>query len=656
MTSTNQGIKCRELLGRLKNHGIQASRRTRVADTRDGPDALLVAEDGRTWLTVVWEGLSTQPNLGLEPNGEAATTLDEVTRHILEWRHHHQTGKTGTTPDIVILAPSLPPDEFPGHSWMVDGESVRLLSGRVLRKSDWLARALLSMPTPSLPQTAIDHWRASAVPEVRINLPRPRANRVREDEPDIALRLLDYKQERCARLDIEPAPAAMRTLANNLGLRIITGVAGCGKTLLLVHRARLLATHFPSARVLIVSHNRPLIRDVRHRVESSSCHGQINCLTFYQWLAGVMPSPGNLLKPHQIHQWIAAQRSGMDCASLKKFSNEWLAQEFDWMFAHDQAGESYLSAARKGRGTPLTTTQRREMLTLAQHYRAFLRSKQTSDWSEWPLLALEQNPPSLLQPQFDHLLIDEAQFFAPVWLRLLLLGLKPGGHLFLCADPTQGFLRRRLSWQELGLDVRQRSHRLDRPYRSTRAILEFARSFYQRRQPQDDEPLNLPSPEWIESIEPGTPPIVQPAGSHQDQITRLIREIRTLQERRIPLDDILIVAAGRDQFEKHIVNQLNAKLGPGTATLLKDDPPPHASIGVVHLMAATGLERPIVFLVGIDDLAADESNPLLTPEERLSKSFDHTRLIYVGLTRAMEKLVIYSSHPHLRTALGLAPD
>ena len=66
---------------------------------------------------------------------------------------------------------------------------------------------------------------------------------------------------------------------------------------------------------------------------------------------------------------------------------------------------------------------------------------------------------------------DEAQFFAPVWLELLRRALKRGGHFFLCADPTQGFLRRRLSWSDMGLEMRNRSRRLERPYRSTRAIL-----------------------------------------------------------------------------------------------------------------------------------------------------------------------------------------
>lgn len=116
--------------------------------------------------------------------------------------------------------------------------------------------------------------------------------------------------------------------------------------------------------------------------------------------------------------------------------------------------------------------------------------------------------------------------------------------LFLCADPTQGFLKRRLSWSAVGLDVRSHSHRLEKPYRSTRAILEFARDFYRSRLSEDDEPLNLPAPEWLETLEPGTPPIVQPGGAGQDQLRRLTADLKELQKAEVPPGHILHPCGG----------------------------------------------------------------------------------------------------------------
>ena len=42
------------------------------------------------------------------------------------------------------------------------------------------------------------------------------------------------------------------------------------------------------------------------------------------------------------------------------------------------------------------------------------------------------------------------------------------------------------------------------------------------------------------------------------------------------------------------------------------------------------------------DLFATEEDPRLSPEEKREKVRDHTRLIYVALTRAMERLIIFT--------------
>lgn len=648
--STTAIIKCRELLGRLKTHGIQASRPT-LGAADDGPSALLVADDGRAWLAAIWGGASVQPQLLADDASGTQPSLDQVLWQLIQWRNAHRPDDHAPVPELLILAPALDPNELPLQQWQVAGEALPVLARTACGKAEPLAKAILSLVGPVLPKETIDLWRALAVPEVRIDRPLRRKAVVRAAIAPVAPLLLDYNQERCARLDLE-TPADLQTLADDLSVRVVTGVAGCGKTLVLVHRAALLTAHFPSARVLIVSHNKPLIADLQRRVKRFKAGDRVHCRTFYSWLTNAAPGHRDILKPHEVKRWMSRDRQAHDCATLNRYSNEWLVEEMGWMFDHQHVGDSYLEVERKGRGIPLTKPQRRDMLAIARRYRDHLRATDSSDWSELPLHLAEQNLPAFQQPAFDHILIDEAQFFAPVWLRLLLGVLKPGGHVFLCADPTQGFLRRRTSWAEVGLAVRNRSHRLEKPYRSTRAILQFARDFYQRRLPNDEEPLNLPAPEWMQTLEPGEAPIVQPGGARQEQVTRLIRELEALQKGGVHLSEVLILAAGRDHLEKMIVDQIRARLGPDSAFLVKDSDAPDHAAGVAHLMAATGLERPIVFLLGLDDLAAEENNPTLDTDEQAEKRLEHTRLIYVGLTRAMEKLVVYSSHAALKEALG----
>jgi superfamily I DNA/RNA helicase len=66
------------------------------------------------------------------------------------------------------------------------------------------------------------------------------------------------------------------------------------------------------------------------------------------------------------------------------------------------------------------------------------------DWGDVPRQMwrfLENNAVAL--PRYDVILVDEAQFFAPLWFEIIKRVLRPEtGHLFLVADSSQGFLKR----------------------------------------------------------------------------------------------------------------------------------------------------------------------------------------------------------------------
>ncbi|MDF1811546.1 MAG: DUF2075 domain-containing protein [Verrucomicrobiales bacterium] len=641
MSSETLTIKCRSRIGKLGVHGIKASRPTGSVGKNGEPDAFLVTNDGKGWLVKIWQGDTLHPQLFDDAN--TALTLENTLLKCEAWREDERL-KLGSesTPNWLILAPALKE----AADQCTEGQGISVLNKSQCSKPKKLAEAILATASDSvLTSDSLNEWRAAAVPETKIEQP-PHVRRKVERAPatPIAPQLLDYKQERCTRLDLEPRND-LREMSEDLLVRVVTGVAGCGKTLVLLHRAALLAQHFPEARVLIISHNRPLIADLERRLSRrKGPRGNIQCVTFLQWLHSFAPPRGELLKSYQTIGWIESRlQSGGDPA-IKNRSPEWVLDEISWMFDHGLVDESYLTKERKGRGTGLRESHRREMLALARDYRTYLREAGNSDWSEWPLSVWEERE-NLLEKAagFDHLLIDEAQFFAPIWLDLLIQRLNPGGHLFLCADPTQGFLRRRMSWAQVGLSVRNRSHRLDRPYRSTREILNFAARFYRSRLPEDEEPLNLPSPEWLEAVEVGTPPTVLPGGSGEDQIQRLLTELRAFRNEGGELADVLLLIAGRKIKTISVVDRLNRELGENAAAEIKNDFFPDSSAGVSHLMAATGLERPIVFLLGIDELVEEEGNPGLGEDERQEIIRDHTRQIYVGLTRAMERLVIFSS-------------
>lgn len=87
MSSSAALIKTRALLGKLAAHGIEATRATRHDAAREGPDALLIAADGRAWIVALWSGSTLQPSL---LGSEATPSLDTLAARILDWRKQMQ--------------------------------------------------------------------------------------------------------------------------------------------------------------------------------------------------------------------------------------------------------------------------------------------------------------------------------------------------------------------------------------------------------------------------------------------------------------------------------------------------------------------------------------------------------------------------------------
>ncbi len=633
-------------------HGCEVSRPAFLPGQPGHPMALITGPGGGSFLCAIWPGLTSE--LDPLPGLTAARWpgLRETAEVLSDFlRNHSATGRI-RPPALLLLVPEVKRRDLP-EQIATGGGAVRIYGQEWCKSAVTLTAALedffLTGRAPALSPDEITHWRAAVVPETKIVplFSRAQTPRALPTVPEAPL-LLDYDQERCARLDLDPGGEGQAVL-RELGVRIVTGVAGCGKTLVLVHRAALLTRHFPQARLLIVTHNRALIADMQERGGRLGIGHRVEWLTFNQWLGKAYPfAGGDIIPPWEREAWLEQQKSSPPFACLTKITTNYLVEEFDWMLDRGLGEEeaSYLSEPRAGRGLPLREEQRSAIFLLLTHYLHFLQQSGLSDWSERAFRAWRGPGPLASRPLYDHILVDEAQFFAPVWFDLLRRSLNPRtGVMFLCADPTQGFLRRRSSWAKLGFDVRGRTHRLERPYRNTRALLQFAQAFYGRRLPDDDEPLNLPSPEWLGTLDKGPVPQVVRLRANQDHLTALENSLHTLREEGRPLGDVLILVAGQRLKADAITLRLQQLLGTGSAVSLKHSHS-HAgrrdAAGVCHVMAATGLERPIVFLLGADDLFDTEEDPRLSPEEKREKIRDHTRLIYVALTRAMERLIIFT--------------
>jgi hypothetical protein len=501
----------------------------------------------------------------------------------------------------------------------------------------WLAE----LAGPPLSEAAVTAIRKALTPEIVI----PPQFTVRQPldrnvEAQLADYLLDYDQEWVLKTDLDLSSEARQT-AGEFGLRLVSGVAGSGKSLIVVHRAQLLRRLYPNKSILVLTHNRPLIRDLEARYRQLQVPGaRVEFNTFQGWCRKHWPKQLAWRDPigRQRRQAALTQAWHAHLADTA-ISERMLGDELDWfkdrlLFGRD----AYLAADRTGRGFALNEAQRTKVYDAFETYHRDLAARQQVDWGDVPRRLWFAVEKGHRLPQYDIILVDEAQFFAPIWFELIKRSLKPvTGHLFMAADPTQGFLKRRQSWLACGLDVRGKAQRLEKSYRTTREILSAATLLYRARLPEDDEKL-LSADGDLGQMPPGVVPVVVPLTSEQDETTRVVNEIQGLMQQGVRPGHILVIHADWRGVDR-LLARLRAEFGADAVVDAKDRPRGDF-IRVCTLNAVTGLESPIVFVLGVHELYEEEQSLRLSEEERAELIRDNTRKLYMAITRAGQRLVL----------------
>ncbi|MGZ8940310.1 MAG: UvrD-helicase domain-containing protein [Limisphaerales bacterium] len=519
-----------------------------------------------------------------------------------------------------------------------------------------LGATLKSLIRKPASRPVLDSVRVLFSPEIQIPktiLPKSsRPARWDTTAPALTRFLLDYDQEIAMKIDLALSGEAESAISA-ANPRLVTGVAGSGKTLVLLFRAALVSKLNPTKRCLVLTHNKPLIQDLDRRFDkiiSDSAHRErIECIHFASWCRKFV-ADGRVLAPFERKEWIRSCAEQVPKAA--DLPLPFLCDEIDWIESYDvRTLADYLRARRVGRKRSLSEQQRRAVYSVLEDYRHLLREKNCLDWITLSSLLWERVRSGQHKlPSYDYVFVDEAQFFAPVALKLIRSIVEPtAGQLTLAADPTQGFLKRRESWAASGLNVRGRTIRLTRPYRNSRAILQYAADFYRRRLPDEDEEINLPNDEQIAQLHDGPSPETITVRALQDEVTRTCNEIRAALKAGASPADILIILSDKKGQQ---VDRILASLNNGKTIVADAQKKTEANAArLCSINAMTGLEAPIVFILGATDLLQIEQSLSLAPEELKEIVRDNTRKLFTAMTRASQRLVVFkrdgSPSPHL---------
>ena len=233
----------------------------REFDPRDGApdrhdhDPYLVVLDPEAGIAVLEAPVVARSRRRLLRNSQldAGVLREAVAQRAAALRRDCTTGPVRALPVVHVLAfPDTPRSDLPAE------RSLRMLS-----EEDFTPAALgpalrriigdRNRPLSRQEETAA---RATVNPSIVIGDPTQQGIMFRPPDDEAQLRALDHRQERLARHLGE-------------GYRLIRGVAGSGKTLILTHRAAHFAEHFPRWRILLLCFNRALAFALAQEVKAT---------------------------------------------------------------------------------------------------------------------------------------------------------------------------------------------------------------------------------------------------------------------------------------------------------------------------------------------------------------------------------------------------
>lgn len=369
---------------------------------------------------------------------------------------------------------------------------------------------------------------------------------IEQELPEI-VRIMDIQQEQLA-----------RSLGE--GHRVIHGVAGSGKTLILGYRCLHLAQALNKP-ILVLCFNIPLAAKLRSFIEARGIHERVQVYHFHDWC-------------------------GLQCKTYNVEVQPGAAQYFDRLV------ESVITGVDRGQ---------------------------------------------IPRGQYGALLIDEGHDFEAEWLRLVTQVVDPETNsLLLLYDDAQSIYKKRsalsFSLASVGIQAQGRTTILKLNYRNSREILEFAyRLAKDYLQGAGREDIPLVEPQAAGSS--GPQPVVHSSEDLSGEIAYIVRCLQKWHAQGMPWKEMAILypgGAAGERMAEALARVAIPCIHLKTAETKKRYHSEDDVVPILTIHSSKGLEFSTVVVL---DASFMPSKGGVTLGETV-------RLLYVGVTRARERLLV----------------
>lgn len=454
----------------------------------------------------------------------------------------------------------------------------------------------------------------------------------------------------------------------------LRGVAGSGKTVIAIHRARFLARKVSGTnkKVLFLTFGNRLPGVMTYLFEKlvgaeSQEIGSFECITIHQLCsrllrdAGYRPKVDEELYENALTLSISRTKQRFTLPALFNRSIQFFQDEIRYAIKGRgiETLEQYLKLDRTGRGTALNPSERHAMFAVYQAYQSELKMAGKCDWDDFildMLRAIERG--EIDELPYAHIIVDEIQDLTETTMRLVRCLLPSGKNdLFLVGDGMQRIYPGGYALSNLDIDVIGRSALLHKNYRNTQQILRAAHAVIRDISIDDMEASETEPPEPEYSVRQGEAPVLKGFVSPDAELQWIAKEIGRLQkDLHHKPGDIALLYRHNTPYKDIIATTLKSLNYP-TEEISKE---PLSYFGdfikYTTFHSAKGLEFKVVFVVGITDgQLVPRDDWTLEGEELTAYLEREKRLLYVAMTRARDLLYLTYSRGQPSRFLASVP-
>jgi superfamily I DNA/RNA helicase len=445
----------------------------------------------------------------------------------------------------------------------------------------------------------------------------------------------------------------------------LSGGAGTGKTVVLLHRARRLALADPKARVVLTTFTRALADNLRRDLERLDATVPI---------AEALGEPGVLVRG--VDQLAAEVRLragdafGESALATIGSTREKTASptEPDWPMAIARADaavpiglqsasffddeyaqvvlpnaildvDSYVTVRRPGRGVALDQEKRAAVWAVVEQMRKDQRIAGAMGYGEVAAIAAHWVKASGATFA-DHVLVDEAQDLEPAKWRLLRAIVAEGPNdLFLADDAHQRIYGRPVVLSHYGISIRGRSRRLTLNYRTTSENLWFALGVLSGEEYEDSEGGPV-SADGYRSARSGPKPSSHPAKSDAEQLDIIGSTIaRWVDDEGVRPETIAILAASNNAAKRaqEGLSQRGVSVALLTAPRVTGGQPVAMTM---HTAKGMEFSRVVLFDISDGSFPPPWAYKGVPEEDRPDRGKQFRSLLYVAASRARDELVV----------------